>query len=85
MTEPEVNDQVWTRKEIDSPCVRLCSIHPAERICVGCLRTIEEITAWSRMAPETRRAIIAELPQRAPLLRHRRGGRAARQGRNAAE
>ena len=38
---------IWTRDEIDSPCINVCVIHPAERICTGCLRTIDEITAWS--------------------------------------
>ncbi len=71
-------DQVWKRSEVDSPCVKICTIHPTERICVGCLRTIDEITTWSRLAPETRSAIMAELPARAPRLALRRGGRMAR-------
>jgi predicted Fe-S protein YdhL (DUF1289 family) len=73
-----MNDETWKRNEIDSPCVKLCTVHPVERICVGCLRSVDEITAWSRMSPEARTAIMAELPSRAPRLRQRRGGRAAR-------
>ncbi len=69
---------IWTRDEIESPCVQICVIHPQERICTGCLRSIDEITRWSQMSPEDRRAIMAELPDRAPRLRKRRGGRAAR-------
>ncbi|MEM1301996.1 MAG: DUF1289 domain-containing protein [Pseudomonadota bacterium] len=71
-------DQVWQRAEIDSPCIKLCSIHPEERICVGCLRTMDEIGAWSSMSSDERRSIMAELPARAPRLRKRRGGRGAR-------
>ncbi|MGC1429299.1 MAG: DUF1289 domain-containing protein [Albidovulum sp.] len=71
-------DDVWKRNEVDSPCIQLCTVHPAERICVGCYRSIDEITNWSKMTPETRRAIMEELPSRAPRLRQRRGGRAAR-------
>lgn len=74
----DLRDQVWKRNEVDSPCVKLCTIHPTERICVGCLRSIDEITAWSRMTPEVRREIMAELPSRAPRLALRRGGRMAR-------
>ena len=74
------SDAVWRRDEIESPCVKLCTVHPVERICIGCYRTIEEIGAWSRMLPETRRAIMDELPARAPRLGKRRGGRAARRG-----
>jgi predicted Fe-S protein YdhL (DUF1289 family) len=69
---------VWRRNEIESPCVNVCVIHPAERICAGCLRTIDEITAWTRMSPEERRAVMEALPARAPRLKQRRGGRTAR-------
>lgn len=69
---------VWARDEVESPCVGICTIHPSARICAGCHRTIEEIAAWSSMAPEARAAVAAELPGRALLLARRRGGRAAR-------
>lgn len=73
-----MTDEIWRRDEIESPCVKICVIHPATRLCTGCLRSIDEIGAWSRMTPEARRAVMAELPGRGPLLRQRRGGRAAR-------
>lgn len=72
---------IWAREEIDSPCVKLCVIHPEARICAGCHRTIDEITAWSRLSSEDRTRIMAELPERAPLLAQRRGGRARGQSR----
>lgn len=75
---PENTDAVWKRAEIESPCVKLCAIHPTERICVGCYRTLEEIGTWSRMTPEARRAVMAELPSRAPRLAKRRGGHSGR-------
>lgn len=78
-----MSDDVWKRDEIESPCVRLCAIHPEERICTGCYRSIEEITNWSRMTSETRRIIMDELPSRAPRLQKRRGGRAARMKRGS--
>lgn len=70
--------EVWKRDEVQSPCVRLCVVHPEERICVGCYRSIDEISAWSRLTPDERRTIMAELPTRAPRLQKRRGGRMAR-------
>ncbi|MCC5999565.1 MAG: DUF1289 domain-containing protein [Pararhodobacter sp.] len=72
--------RIWQRDEIESPCVQICVIHPESRICTGCYRTIDEITAWSRLTPQARRAVMADLPGRAGLLRQRRGGRAARLG-----
>jgi len=69
---------VWKRAEIESPCVRVCVVHPEARICTGCYRTTDEIARWSKMTPGERREIMAALPGRAPMLRKRRGGRAAR-------
>ncbi len=73
-----MTDQVWKRDEIESPCVQICVIQPETRLCTGCLRSIDEITAWSQMSPEKRRDVMADLPSRKPLLTQRRGGRAAR-------
>ena len=75
-----MSDEVWKRDEIESPCIKVCVIAPAARICTGCLRTLDEIAGWGRMSPEERRVIMAALPSRAPLLAGRRGGRAARLG-----
>jgi len=65
---------------VASPCVKVCVIHPAAGICVGCYRSLDEIAAWGRLAPSARAAVMAELPGRAALLRRRRGGRSARTG-----
>ncbi len=69
---------VWTRDEIESPCIKICVVHPEARICTGCYRSIDEIGRWSKMDPEERREIMAALPDRASMLTKRRGGRAAR-------
>ncbi len=76
-----MTDEIWKRDEVESPCVKVCVVHPEARICVGCLRSIDEIAAWSRMTPEARRAVMAELPGRSALVAKRRGGRAGRLGR----
>ncbi len=78
MTKPENTDHIWQRAEIESPCVKVCVIHPESRLCTGCLRTTDEIGAWSRMSAEERRTIMAELPSRSGKVTKRRGGRAAR-------
>jgi len=76
-----MND-VWQRDEIESPCVNICVIHPQERICTGCLRSIEEITNWSKMTAQERRVIIGDPPEREPRRQKPRAGRAARIGRS---
>ncbi len=42
---------------LPSPCVRQCRIDPASGWCVGCLRTLDEITLW-RDSSEAQRQII---------------------------
>ncbi|WP_400087729.1 DUF1289 domain-containing protein [Yoonia sp. R78084] len=78
MSKPENTDHIWSRAEIESPCIKICVIEPKSRLCTGCLRSIDEIGAWSRMTAEARSAIMAELPARASQITKRRGGRAAR-------
>ncbi|MEM9249178.1 MAG: DUF1289 domain-containing protein [Pseudomonadota bacterium] len=82
---PPANDIVWRRDEPESPCIKICQIHPAERICIGCYRTIQEIGMWSVMSAEERHAVIAELPERAGRLPQRRGGRRARRRQDGAK
>ncbi len=76
--ERAIRDEVWVRDEISSPCVKLCVIHPEERLCVGCYRSIEEISTWSRLTPADRQQVVDDLPNRAPRLAKRRGGRMGR-------
>ncbi len=67
----------WQRDEPDSPCVKVCLLHPEAGLCIGCLRSGEEIARWPEMTPEERRALLAELPNRkAEIAPRRRGGRA---------
>ena len=68
-------DDVWKRNEVDSPCVKICVVHPEARLCIGCHRSIDEIAQWSSLSNEDRARIKAELPGRAPRLRGKRRGR----------
>ena len=73
-----MTDEVWSRAEIESPCVRICVVHPEARICVGCHRTVDEIARWGRMTPAERREVMATLPARGAALTRRAGGRSGR-------
>ena len=83
-----MTDEIWKRDEIESPCTKICQIHPGAGLCIGCLRTGAEIAGWSSMQPEERRALMAALPGRESRLRdaaarpsaRRRARGAARQG-----
>lgn len=73
-----MSNEIWTRDEIESPCIKICVVHPEARLCTGCLRSIDEITRWSKMSATERREIMTTLPERAGQFAQRRGGRAAR-------
>lgn len=73
-----MSDDIWTRHEVQSPCIKICVIHPEERLCVGCYRSLDEIAHWSTLSPAERRAILDDLPARKPRLAKRRGGRMGR-------
>ncbi len=44
-----------------SPCVKICVLDAAGRICLGCKRTIEEITEWSRMSSDDKRRTLSRI------------------------
>ncbi|MBM9594316.1 DUF1289 domain-containing protein [Roseitranquillus sediminis] len=58
-----------------TPCIDICVIHRREGLCVGCLRTADEIAAWSSLTDDERDALMDELPSRAARLKRRAGGR----------
>lgn len=49
-----------------SPCIGVCTLDPATRICVGCGRSITEIAAWPSLSEAERKAILARLKQTPP-------------------
>ena len=54
--------------EIESPCVKVCKIVQRTGVCRGCGRTVPEIKTWKTASAEQRQAILAALPERAPLM-----------------
>lgn len=60
----EMARHVGEGPQVPSPCQSVCVMHPDTGWCEGCLRTIDEIAAWSRMDNPARRAVWAQLPQR---------------------
>ena len=54
-------------KHVPSPCQSVCIMHPATGWCEGCMRSIDEIAAWSRMDNPAKLAVWAQLPERLVL------------------
>jgi uncharacterized protein len=51
-------------RPVPSPCVNICALDDDD-ICTGCQRTVAEITRWSRMDNDERRAVLALCHERA--------------------
>ncbi|MBI4756798.1 MAG: DUF1289 domain-containing protein [Betaproteobacteria bacterium] len=47
-----------------SPCVKVCRINPDNGLCCGCLRTVDEISAWSGASAAQKRAILGRVARR---------------------
>jgi predicted Fe-S protein YdhL (DUF1289 family) len=49
---------------MQSPCNRVCVVHPGLRQCIGCGRTLGEIAQWVGLTGAERSRIMAQLPAR---------------------
>jgi predicted Fe-S protein YdhL (DUF1289 family) len=50
--------------DIPSPCVGICRLDPSTGLCLGCMRTSDEIAAWPRASPVQRLQIVDQLRAR---------------------
>ena len=53
---------------IESPCNKVCVVHPTLGVCIGCGRSLDEIGRWIDFAPAERARIMAQLPSRLAAL-----------------
>lgn len=49
---------------VASPCTNVCQLDPRTGWCVGCGRSMAEISRWPLAGDDERRAILARLPER---------------------
>jgi predicted Fe-S protein YdhL (DUF1289 family) len=49
---------------VPSPCTSVCRMDARTGLCEGCLRTIDEIIAWSTMEDAQKRAVWELLDER---------------------
>jgi predicted Fe-S protein YdhL (DUF1289 family) len=49
---------------IASPCINVCKMDAQSGLCTGCLRTIDEITVWSRLDDRRRLDVLATIAKR---------------------
>ena len=50
-------------ERVQSPCVRNCCLNEKD-ICLGCFRSIDEITGWNHASNDERLQILENISQR---------------------
>lgn len=53
---------------VPSPCISVCRMNERSGWCEGCLRTLDEIAAWSTLDDAAKRAVWKLLPARREAL-----------------
>ena len=51
-------------RPLRSPCIAVCALDEDD-LCIGCFRSVEEITCWVKMDNEQRRDVLERCRQRA--------------------
>jgi uncharacterized protein len=64
MVDATMKDAAALKDAVQSPCIDICRLD-AQGLCIGCRRTIGEISEWSRATDARRRQILSELKIRA--------------------
>ena len=59
---------------IETPCTRVCVVHPALGLCVGCGRSLDEIAHWIDFDAAERARIMARLPARLAVMSDAKAG-----------
>lgn len=52
------------QQDVESPCVRACMIDQVHGYCVGCWRTLIEISYWHKYDAAQKHAVLAETETR---------------------
>ena len=64
MSLPSATDPI----EPASPCVDVCTMDKDIGLCLGCLRTLDEIAGWRRFTAVEKQAVLDRLPPRHAAL-----------------
>ena len=56
-------------QSVPSPCVAICQMDADRVLCVGCLRTLDELRLWSTLDTAGKRAVWQRIETRLPQQR----------------
>jgi predicted Fe-S protein YdhL (DUF1289 family) len=51
-------------RPLRSPCIGVCAVQARSGLCIGCRRSLKEITNWTRFSEAERTEILNQLPLR---------------------
>ena len=54
-----VIENITMKTQINTPCIKICTIKNG--VCVGCLRTLDQIANWKKYTEEQRKEIMEKL------------------------
>ena len=57
-------DDSQTQTKLASPCISVCQMDAANRLCLGCYRTRGEIADWPSMSADEQSVLLSELRAR---------------------
>ena len=49
---------------VASPCLKICQVRKGDEICVGCLRSMDEIRDWIILSREERLEVLSNVEER---------------------
>jgi predicted Fe-S protein YdhL (DUF1289 family) len=64
LIEPLMATVTAIASPIESPCNKVCVVHPVQKLCIGCGRSLDEIARWIDLNAAERQRIMALLPLR---------------------
>lgn len=41
-----------------TPCIKICQLDPKLEYCIGCKRTVQEITDWSKLSDKEKQQVL---------------------------
>ena len=53
---------------MQTPCTKVCTLDAAQKRCIGCGRTLDEIARWGGTTGSDRESVTAQLPARMARL-----------------
>ena len=62
-------EQAREQGKVVSPCISVCQLDPGTGLCLGCLRSLDEISSWSRISQDEQRHVLAAVVLRREALR----------------